>query len=648
MALVLIPLAQISALSFTAPLFTTVTAVVVLGEVIRIRRITALAVGFAGTWIILRPGVVEVELGSILALLSALGWGASMVLVKILSRSDSAIGITFYGALFIAPISLIAAIPYWQTPTLAELAWMAAIAVFATLVHLCFNQAIKEADLTVLLPFDFTRLIWAAIVGYLVFAEAPSVWTWVGGAMIFVAGTYLAIREGRPTDTPGAVPTPGARVSGSVSVKDLGRPHGARIAALRGPGAARGGGEQGQAAVTSKKLGLIVNPIAGMGGKVGLKGTDGRDILEKARALGAEPVSPARAVKALGRIAAAAPDVEIVTYAGEMGADECRECGLGPLVVGEAGAGETEAADTRNAAKDMLRANVDLVLFAGGDGTARDVYGVVGDGIPVLGIPTGVKIHSAVFATSPENAGNLAAEYLGDDSAHVRVRAAEVMDIDEQAFRENRLSARLYGYARAPYLHAMIQSAKAGAAASEDAALEALGHQFTNAMEDDVLYIIGPGTTTRHITAALGVGGTLLGVDAVRDRKLIGADLNEIAAPRAGRRRAGQDRGHGHRRPGLRIRARQPADQRPGHPRGGQGEHRHRHDHQQDLRAPGKAVAGGHRRRRNRPPASGLRSGADGSRREHHAAGRVIGACAGAHRSRSRSLGFANGDPAGA
>ena len=279
--------------------------------------------------------------------------------------------------------------------------------------------------------------------------------------------------------------------------------------------------------MTSKKLGLIVNPIAGMGGKVGLKGTDGRDILEKARALGAEPVSPARAVKALRRIAAAAPDVEIVTYAGEMGADECRECGLGPLVVGEAGAGETEAADTRNAAKDMLRANVDLVLFAGGDGTARDVYGVVGDGIPVLGIPTGVKIHSAVFATSPENAGNLAAEYLGDDSAQVRVRAAEVMDIDEQAFRENRLSARLYGYARAPYLHAMIQSAKAGAAASEDGALEALGHQFTKAMEDDVLYIIGPGTTTRHITAALGVGGTLLGVDAVRDRKLIGADLNE-------------------------------------------------------------------------------------------------------------------------
>ena len=279
--------------------------------------------------------------------------------------------------------------------------------------------------------------------------------------------------------------------------------------------------------MTSKKLGLIVNPIAGMGGKVGLKGTDGRDILEKARALGAEPVSPARAVKALRRIAAAAPDVEIVAYAGEMGADECRECGLRPLVVGESKAGETDAADTRKAAKDMLRANVDLVLFAGGDGTARDVYGVVGDGIPILGIPTGVKIHSAVFATSPENAGNLAAEYLGDDSAHVRVRAAEVMDIDEQAFRENRLSARLYGYARAPYLHAMIQSAKAGAAASEDASLEALGHQFTHAMEDDVLYVIGPGTTTRHITDALGIGGTLLGVDAVRNRELIGADLNE-------------------------------------------------------------------------------------------------------------------------
>ena len=186
------------------------TAVIVLGEVIRVRRITALAVGFAGTWLILRPGVVAVELGSLLALLGSLGWGVSMIIVKILSRTDSAISITFYGALFISPIALIAAIPFWQTPTLVELAWLTAIAVFATLVHLCTNQAIKEADLTVLLPFNFASLIWAAIVGYLVFAEAPSIWTGIGGALIFVAGTYLAIRESRQTGAPGAVPSPGA------------------------------------------------------------------------------------------------------------------------------------------------------------------------------------------------------------------------------------------------------------------------------------------------------------------------------------------------------------------------------------------------------------------------------------------------------
>jgi drug/metabolite transporter (DMT)-like permease len=191
-------------------LFTTVTAVVVLGEVIRVRRITALAVGFAGTWLILRPGVVEMELGSILAILGALGWGVSMIIVKILSRTDSAISITFYGALFFSPIALIAAIPFWQTPTLVELAWLAAIAVFATLVHLCANQAIKEADLTVLLPFNFVNLIWAAIVGYLVFAEAPSIWTWIGGALIFVASTYLAIRESRLSGAPGAAPSAGA------------------------------------------------------------------------------------------------------------------------------------------------------------------------------------------------------------------------------------------------------------------------------------------------------------------------------------------------------------------------------------------------------------------------------------------------------
>ena len=210
LALIIIPLAKVSAISFTAPLFATVTAVIVLGEAIRVRRITALCVGFAGTWVILRPDALEVDLGSILILLGSLGWGVSMIVVKILSRSDSSICITFYGVLFVAPISLIAAIPYWETPTPAELAWLAVIGVFATLTHLCYNQAIREADLTVLLPFDFTRLIWAAIVGYLVFAEVPSIWTWVGGAMIFVAGTYLAIRERRLTGATSAVPSPGA------------------------------------------------------------------------------------------------------------------------------------------------------------------------------------------------------------------------------------------------------------------------------------------------------------------------------------------------------------------------------------------------------------------------------------------------------
>jgi drug/metabolite transporter (DMT)-like permease len=210
MAIVMIPLAQVSALNFTAPLFTTVTAVIVLGEVIRVRRITALAVGFAGTWLILRPGVVAVELGSLLALLGSLGWGVTMIAVKILSRTDSAISITFYGALFISPIALIAAIPFWQTPTLVELGWLVVIAVLATLVHLCFNQAIKEADLTVLLPFNFASLIWAAIIGYLVFAEMPTIWTWVGGAIIFISGTYLVLRESRLKGAPSTVPSPGA------------------------------------------------------------------------------------------------------------------------------------------------------------------------------------------------------------------------------------------------------------------------------------------------------------------------------------------------------------------------------------------------------------------------------------------------------
>jgi predicted polyphosphate/ATP-dependent NAD kinase len=290
-----------------------------------------------------------------------------------------------------------------------------------------------------------------------------------------------------------------------------------------------------------RRLGLIVNPVAGVGGKVGLKGSDGADILRRALALGAVREAPRRAELALGRLARLREHIEIVTCPGEMGADEARACGFEPVVIegvtgtrwGERrpllpdGAPATTSDDTVAAARALRDMGVDLLLFAGGDGTARDVCRAVGGALVCLGVPAGVKIHSAVFATTPGSAGELAALFLHDRPAAVRLREAEVMDIDEDAFRDDRVSARLYGYLEVPYERTMVQSAKAGGCAGDAADLRAIAADVVNEMTPGAVYLLGPGTTTRAIAVALGVEKTLLGVDAVRDRRLIGADLSE-------------------------------------------------------------------------------------------------------------------------
>jgi len=276
-----------------------------------------------------------------------------------------------------------------------------------------------------------------------------------------------------------------------------------------------------------KKVGLIINPIAGMGGRVGLKGSDGREILERAMELGAEPEAPKRAVCALRNIVHLKERIELITYPHEMGEDESSECGFVPTVTGSIKSGYTTSEDTKKAAKRMAQAKVDLLLFAGGDGTARDICSVIGCRIPVLGIPAGVKIHSAVFATNPRNAGELAAMYLGDESLRTQFREAEVMDIDEVAFRSDRLSAQLYGYLKIPYKKGVVQCAKAGSRAGEEASVRAIACDVINNMEKDWIYIIGPGTTTRSIMVGLGLRNALLGVDAVCNREILGLDLNE-------------------------------------------------------------------------------------------------------------------------
>ena len=196
-ALSLTPLAKVTALGFSAPLFATVLALVVLGETIRMRRVTALIVGYLGALVILRPGFVALDTGSLYALASASAWGLGMIVIKVLSRSESSLTITLYMTLFGMPIALMVAVPIWQTPTLEQVAWLAAIGTLATLANLSVAQAFKEAELTAVLPFEFTKLLWASMIGYLIFAEVPSPWTWVGGTMIFSAATYIAFRERR-------------------------------------------------------------------------------------------------------------------------------------------------------------------------------------------------------------------------------------------------------------------------------------------------------------------------------------------------------------------------------------------------------------------------------------------------------------------
>jgi len=275
-----------------------------------------------------------------------------------------------------------------------------------------------------------------------------------------------------------------------------------------------------------KKLGLIVTPIAGIGGRVGLKGSDGPEILKRALELGAVPESPRRAVEALRRLEPARESIEVVTYPDEMGESEARECGFAPTVIGRVRARETTAEDTESAAREMMRFGVALIVFAGGDGTARNIYNAVGDRWPALGIPAGVKIHSAVYATSPANAGELALKYLRQ-AGSIPLRDAEVMDIDERAFRENRVSAELYGYLKVPYERNRVQSAKAGSATGDAVAMDEIACDVINKMEDDTLYVIGPGTTTQAIMEKLEFQGTLLGVDVIQGKRSIGSDVNE-------------------------------------------------------------------------------------------------------------------------
>jgi predicted polyphosphate/ATP-dependent NAD kinase len=275
----------------------------------------------------------------------------------------------------------------------------------------------------------------------------------------------------------------------------------------------------------TKTLGFIVNPVAGMGGAVGLKGTDGKDILNKAISLGAKPVASRRAEVFLAEFFDAKDSLRLIVGARAMGEAEAGKLGLAFDVKGESKS-ETTSEDTKLIAKEMALASVDLLVFCGGDGTARDVLKAVGMSVPVLGVPTGVKMHSAVFAVTPQAAARVAVGYLLDG---LPVREAEVMDIDERAFREGHLSAELYGYMLSPYEPHLIQGNKLESPATESEVRNqaAIAVYIIEEMKPEVIYVIGPGTTTRTVSDLLDQKKTLLGVDLFQNKKIIVSDANE-------------------------------------------------------------------------------------------------------------------------
>ena len=277
--------------------------------------------------------------------------------------------------------------------------------------------------------------------------------------------------------------------------------------------------------MAKKRIGIIVNPVAGLGGRVGLKGTDGAEILARARQLGAVPEAPDRAITAIQRLKALEEDVEIITYPREMGEDEARASGLEPRVIGQITSGETTAEDTMRAAKEMLEAGVDIILFAGGDGTARNIYDAVDQRVAVIGIPAGCKIHSAVYAINPQSAGDVVVQYI--QGKVTQTREAEVMDIDEDAFREGIVTARLYGYLKVPNERTMVQNLKSGRGLGEAASISGISRYLAAEMDQDCLYIVGPGTTTRGIMEEMGLPKTLLGVDLVYNKHLVAKDVTE-------------------------------------------------------------------------------------------------------------------------
>ncbi len=275
------------------------------------------------------------------------------------------------------------------------------------------------------------------------------------------------------------------------------------------------------------KIGFVVNPFAGIGGAVALKGSDGQDIVAQALSRGATPQAETRAKIAMQQVSSM-KDFTIFTAAGSMGENVLHALNL-PCEAIYKGDKTSTADDTKKLIRLFVEKAVDLIVFAGGDGTARDVLDVLSSefnsSIPVIGIPAGVKIHSAVYAVTPLSAGELINLILS--GAPMSLHDGQVMDLDEQAFREGKVNAKCYGYLSVPVDDTRMQLSKQGGLDYQAIAVQEIATDIIENMEPDVIYVIGSGSTTAEIMNQLLLDNTLLGIDIVCNQELIASDVDE-------------------------------------------------------------------------------------------------------------------------
>lgn len=271
------------------------------------------------------------------------------------------------------------------------------------------------------------------------------------------------------------------------------------------------------------RLGLIVNPLAGLGGSVALKGSDG--VADLALSKGAEAKAGLRTQNAFSVLETLKDNIQVITCPGPMGEDVLKEIHWDYQLIDLPVSSPSQPEDTQQAARLLQTMDIDLLLFAGGDGTARDICEVVDEHVPVLGIPAGVKIHSGVYGVTPLASGEVVKMLVSGEL--VDLKNQDVKDIDEEAFRNNQVKAKMFGEMLVPEAGHFVQSVKQGGMEQEDLVLEDMAAYLAQEMDDDILYLIGSGKTTAFLMDYLQLDNTLLGVDAVLNGTLLQSDLAE-------------------------------------------------------------------------------------------------------------------------